>query len=84
MGRRGRYVDGWYTFHLQNAARQPLSERRLELWRVQSNPNSGWWFADLIAQDRPHKMIRDFDLKRFERGLHIDERGAGSDPKLHG
>ena len=39
---------------------------------------------DLIAQDRPHKMIRDFDLKRFERGLHIDERGAGSDPKLHG
>lgn len=49
-----------------------------------ATPASGWWFADLIAQDRPHKMIRDFDLKRFERGLHIDERGAGSDPKLHG
>ena len=49
-----------------------------------ATPASGWWFADLIAQDRHHKMIRDFDLKRFERGLHIDERGAGSDPKLHG
>ena len=49
-----------------------------------ATPASGWWFADLIAQDRPHKMIRYFDLKRFERGLHIDERGAGPDPKLHG
>jgi sarcosine oxidase subunit beta len=29
-------------------------------------------------------MIAPFDLKRFERGLQIDERGAGPDCKLHG
>ena len=49
-----------------------------------ASPASGWYLADLIANDRPHRMIENFDLKRFERGLQIDERGAGPDPKLHG
>jgi len=49
-----------------------------------ASPASGWYFADLIANDRPHQMIANYDLKRFERGVNIDERGAGPDPKLHG
>ena len=49
-----------------------------------ATPASGWWFADLIANERPDPMIAPFDLKRFERGYEIDERGAGPDPKLHG
>ncbi|KIC20461.1 sarcosine oxidase subunit beta family protein [Leisingera sp. ANG-Vp] len=49
-----------------------------------ATPAAGWWFADLIANGRPAPMIGNFDLKRFERGLQIDERGAGADPKLHG
>jgi sarcosine oxidase subunit beta len=49
-----------------------------------SSPASGWYFADLIANDRPDPVIANFDLKRFARGYNIDERGAGPDPKLHG
>ena len=49
-----------------------------------ASPASGWYFADLIANDRPDDAIAAFDIKRFERGLNIDERGAGPDPKLHG
>ena len=49
-----------------------------------ATPGSGWYFADLIANNRPHSDIVDHDLKRFERGHTIDERGAGPDPKLHG
>ncbi|MEM7193884.1 MAG: sarcosine oxidase subunit beta family protein [Pseudomonadota bacterium] len=49
-----------------------------------ASPASGWHFADLIANDRPDDTIAHFDLKRFERGVIIDERGAGPDPKLHG
>ena len=49
-----------------------------------ASPGSGWYFADLIANDRPLKEIANHDLKRFERGINIDERGAGPDPKLHG
>ena len=49
-----------------------------------ASPASGWYFADLIANDRPHPVIANHDLKRFERGVCIDERGAGPDPKLHG
>lgn len=49
-----------------------------------ASPGSGWYFADLIANDRPDKVIENHDLKRFERGIQIDERGAGPDPKLHG
>jgi len=49
-----------------------------------ASPASGWYFADLIANDRPDEVIQHFDLRRFERGINIDERGAGPDPKLHG
>ena len=49
-----------------------------------ASPASGWFFADLIANDRPHQVVKNHDLKRFERGVNIDERGAGPDPKLHG
>ena len=49
-----------------------------------ATPASGWYFADLIANDRPHDVIKDHDLERFARGINIDERGAGPDPKLHG
>ncbi|MDC0190877.1 sarcosine oxidase subunit beta family protein [Rhodospirillales bacterium] len=49
-----------------------------------ASPGSGWYFSDLIANDRPHSDIVNHDLKRFERGHTIDERGAGPDPKLHG
>jgi len=49
-----------------------------------ASPASGWFFADLIANDRPDPVIENFDLQRFARGYNIDERGAGPDPKLHG
>ena len=49
-----------------------------------TTPASGWYFADLIANDRPNNIILNHDLKRFEKGINIDERGAGPDPKLHG
>jgi len=49
-----------------------------------ASPASGWYFADLIANDQPHKIIKNHDLRRFEKGINIDERGAGPDPKLHG
>ncbi|NQU55858.1 MAG: oleate hydratase [Rhodospirillales bacterium] len=49
-----------------------------------ASPASGWYFADLIANDRPHPINVNHDIKRFERGINIDERGAGPDPKLHG
>ncbi|MBI29502.1 MAG: Sarcosine oxidase subunit beta [Alphaproteobacteria bacterium MarineAlpha5_Bin11] len=49
-----------------------------------TTPASGWHFADLIANNRPNKIINNHDLKRFEKGVNIDERGAGPDPKLHG
>jgi len=49
-----------------------------------ASPASGWYFADLIANDRADDVISHMDLKRFERGINIDERGAGPDPKLHG
>lgn len=49
-----------------------------------ATPASGWYFADLIANDRPDPVIANFDLQRFARGVNVDERGAGPDPKLHG
>jgi len=49
-----------------------------------ASPASGWFFADLIAKDRPHDVIKGFHLDRFATGSVIDERGAGADPKLHG
>ena len=49
-----------------------------------AGPASGWYFADLIANERPHQNIINHDLNRFEKGINLDERGAGPDPKLHG
>jgi len=49
-----------------------------------ASPASGWYFADLIANEQPHKYIENHNLERFEKGINIDERGAGPDPKLHG
>jgi sarcosine oxidase subunit beta len=49
-----------------------------------ASPASGWYFADLIANDRPDPVIENHNLQRFARGINIDERGAGPDPKLHG
>ena len=49
-----------------------------------ASPASGWYFADLIANDRPNKIIINHNLNRFEKGINLDERGAGPDPKLHG
>ena len=49
-----------------------------------ATPASGWYFADLIANDRPHAAIKDYTLDRFSKGIIMDERGAGPDPKLHG
>jgi len=49
-----------------------------------ASPGSGWYFADLIANDRPDPVVAAHDLERFSRGHIIDERGAGADPKLHG
>ena len=49
-----------------------------------ASPASGWYFSDLIANNRPHDLIQLHNLNRFEKGINIDERGAGPDPKLHG
>jgi sarcosine oxidase subunit beta len=49
-----------------------------------ASPASGWYFADLIANDRPDPVIANHNLQRFEQGINLDERGAGPDPKLHG
>ncbi|MBX2868258.1 MAG: sarcosine oxidase subunit beta family protein [Acidiferrobacterales bacterium] len=49
-----------------------------------ASPASGWYFADLIANDRPDPVVEGFNLQRFANGVNIDERGAGPDPKLHG
>ena len=49
-----------------------------------ASPASGWYFADLIANDRPAETVANFNLTRFMRGVNIDERGAGADAKLHG
>ena len=49
-----------------------------------ASPASGWYFADLIANEQPHKYIQNHNLERFEKGINLDERGAGPDPKLHG
>ncbi|MCK5274546.1 MAG: FAD-dependent oxidoreductase, partial [Alphaproteobacteria bacterium] len=48
-----------------------------------ATPASGWCFASTIARDEPHELNALFTLDRFERGLQIDEKGAGPAPKLH-
>ncbi len=72
----------------QFICRTPLTNLYLNAgWNYggfKASPASGWYFADLIANDRPHPTIENYDLQRFERGYIMDERGAGPDPKLHG
>jgi sarcosine oxidase subunit beta len=47
-------------------------------------PGSGFSFAHLIAQDRPHGPAARFRLDRFETGQGImDEEGTGSQHNLH-
>jgi sarcosine oxidase subunit beta len=49
-----------------------------------ASPASGWYFADLVANDRPDPVVALHNLTRFEHGINLDERGAGPDPKRHG
>ena len=73
--RRHGHVDGWLPLYLQDG------------WNYggfKASPASGWYFADLIANNRPDPVIANHTLDRFSRGINIDERGAGPDPKLHG
>ena len=49
-----------------------------------ASPASGWYFADLVANDRPDPVVELHSLTRFEQGINLDERGAGPDPKRHG
>ena len=47
-------------------------------------PGSGFAFAHLIAQDRPHESAARFRLDRFRTGVGImDEEGTGSQHNLH-
>ncbi|NKC16767.1 MAG: sarcosine oxidase subunit beta family protein [Gammaproteobacteria bacterium] len=48
-----------------------------------ATPASGWCFAHLLATDTPHEVATAYRLDRFERGLPIDEKGAGAQPNLH-
>jgi sarcosine oxidase subunit beta len=47
-------------------------------------PASGFSFAHLIAQDRPHEAAAGFRLDRFRSGVGLmDEEGTGSQHNLH-
>ena len=47
-------------------------------------PGSGFAFAHLIAQDRPHETATRFRLDRFRTGVGLmDEEGTGSQHNLH-
>jgi sarcosine oxidase subunit beta len=48
-----------------------------------ATPASGWCFAHLIAQDKPHPVAAAYRLDRFAHGRLIDEKGAGAQPNLH-
>jgi heterotetrameric sarcosine oxidase beta subunit len=48
-----------------------------------ATPGSGFTFAHLIAQDRPHEAATALRLDRFETGHIIDEKGQGAQPNLH-
>ncbi|WP_434054749.1 MAG: sarcosine oxidase subunit beta family protein [Roseibium sp.] len=48
-----------------------------------ATPASGFTFAHLLATDQPHECASAFRFDRFEKGLMIDERGAGAQPNLH-
>ncbi|NRA99882.1 MAG: sarcosine oxidase subunit beta family protein [Rhodobacteraceae bacterium] len=47
-------------------------------------PGSGFAFAHLIAQDRPHESATKYRLDRFRTGVGLmDEEGTGSQHNLH-
>ncbi len=46
-------------------------------------PAGGMTTAHLIARGEPHPVAAHFDLRRFENGRTIDERGVGPFPFLH-
>jgi len=47
-------------------------------------PGSGFAFAHLIAQDRPHETAARFRLDRFRTGVGLmDEEGTGAQHNLH-
>ncbi len=48
-----------------------------------ATPASGFCFAWTIAKDEPHRLAAPFALRRFERGLLVDEKGAGATPGAH-
>jgi sarcosine oxidase subunit beta len=48
-----------------------------------ATPASGWCFAHTIARDEPHELNAAFTLDRFHRGVLIDEKGQGANPRLH-
>ncbi|MGX8013360.1 sarcosine oxidase subunit beta [Mesorhizobium sp. ORM8.1] len=48
-----------------------------------ATPASGWCFAHTIAKDEPHEFNAPFTLDRFYRGLVIDDKGQGANPRLH-
>jgi len=48
-----------------------------------ATPASGWTFAWTIAKDEPHDFNAPFTLDRFHRGLVIDDKGQGANPRLH-
>ncbi|PZV35142.1 sarcosine oxidase subunit beta [Mesorhizobium kowhaii] len=48
-----------------------------------ATPASGWCFAWTIAKDQPHDLNAPFTLDRFHRGLLIDDKGQGANPRLH-
>ncbi len=48
-----------------------------------ATPASGWCFAHTIARDEPHAFNAKLRFDRFQRGVHIDEKGMGPNPALH-
>ena len=46
-------------------------------------PASGFAFAHLLAEDRPHSTAERFRLDRFLTGHLLDEEGTGSQHNLH-
>ena len=48
-----------------------------------ATPASGWCFAHLLAEDRPHETAAAYRLDRFRSGHLIDEKGQGAQPNLH-
>jgi heterotetrameric sarcosine oxidase beta subunit len=48
-----------------------------------ATPASGYCYAHLIANDKPHEVATEMRLDRFKRGHIIDEKGVGAQPNLH-